>query len=126
MLGFQWAAMKRRARNRTDCEVCAEWLDFQVFKAWAISQGYKEGISHFCRKGDAGNYEPSNVYLGTNQQNIEEAKAKHYSFISPEGEVVEVYNLRKFCKENGLSASNMCWLAKGKHKSCKGWKANIQ
>ena len=42
-------------------------------------------------------------------------------FISPTGEVTQVYNLRQFCRENGLDASNMAKVLKGKYKHSQGW-----
>jgi hypothetical protein len=40
---------------------------------------------------------------------------------NPNGESFEIKGLGKFCRENGLSAGNMCWLASGKLKYYKGW-----
>ena len=122
-LYYQWNAMKRRARNRTDCKVYPAWQNnFMAFKDWAEKSGYVEGTTHFCRIGDTGNYYPDNIRFGTNQSNIEEAKAKHYKFISPDGKEVSVYNLRKFCRDNSLRAGNMCSLHLGNLKTCAGWR----
>lgn len=39
--------------------VCPEWSDFAVFRDWAYSNGYKEGLT-LDRIDNNGNYEPSN------------------------------------------------------------------
>ena len=44
-----------------------------------------------------------------------------YNFISPCGKIVEVDNLTKFCKENGLQQSNMSMVKNGKQRAHKGW-----
>lgn len=41
------------------------------------------------------------------EDNARKGNARHYKFIDPQGNIVEIYNLKKFCKENGLSASHM-------------------
>lgn len=48
--------------------------------------------------------------------------SKSYKFISPSGEIKEVKGLNKFCKDNNLSPSCMCNVAKGLEKQHKGWK----
>lgn len=50
------------------------------------------------------------------------ASAKHYQFISPEGAVVEIYNMRSFCKEQGLTPSKMSNVSTGKRTHHKGWR----
>ncbi len=50
-----------------------------------------------------------------------EAHAKHYVFISPTDEIVEVYNLTAFSKENRLNQSNMVKVSNGTRLSHKGW-----
>ena len=67
--------MKRRARDRDDCSVCDEWLDYFVFERWALDSGYSVEL-HLCRNGDEGDYEPSNCRWDTGQSNMEEAHAK--------------------------------------------------
>ena len=49
-------------------------------------------------------------------------KAKDYSFINPQGELIQVHNLHKFCRENKLDQRNMNAVNKGKTKSHRGWK----
>lgn len=64
-----WLGMKRRCFNKNDwayqyygargIEVCEEWLNYQVFKEWALSNGYNDELT-IERKNNDGNYEPSN------------------------------------------------------------------
>ena len=55
---------------------------------------------------------------------MEEAHAKKYYLISPSGEPVDVYNLRQFCKTNGLDLRIMRDIVSRspRRKSCSGWK----
>lgn len=64
-----WNSMKDRCFRETcsgfkhyggrGISVCAEWLDYQTFHDWAMSSGYKEGLS-IDRIDVNGNYAPSN------------------------------------------------------------------
>jgi hypothetical protein len=64
-----WANMKRRCFNKNDknfsrwggrgITVCDEWMEFVLFKDWALSNGYDESLS-IDRIDNNGNYEPSN------------------------------------------------------------------
>lgn len=64
-----WKDMRRRCgnSNRTDYElyggrgikVCDEWNEYEVFRDWALQNGYKDQLS-IERINFDGNYEPSN------------------------------------------------------------------
>lgn len=64
-----WNYMRQRTTNskREDYKnygarnihICDEWLDFENFKKWAISNGYQEGLT-IERKDVNGNYCPEN------------------------------------------------------------------
>lgn len=64
-----WINMRRRCNSPKSqfyhryggrgISVCPEWGEFIVFKKWAESNGYKEGLS-IERNNNDGNYEPSN------------------------------------------------------------------
>lgn len=64
-----WAAMMNRTNStgRDDSKyysekgitVCAEWKDYRVFKEWALSHGYKDGLS-IDRKDNSKGYNPDN------------------------------------------------------------------
>lgn len=67
-----------------------------------------------------------NLQWLSNQANTERSRAKHYKFISPAGELVEIYNLRKFCRKNNMNHSHMCGVHLGRYRVIKGWKAANQ
>ena len=50
---------------------------------------------------------------------------KTYEVIKPNGEVLIVNGLNEFCKSEGIDASNMCNVAKGKFKQHKGYKCKL-
>ncbi len=50
------------------------------------------------------------------------AMAKHYTFTNPSGERVEIYNMNKFCRDNGLNLGRMIQVNKGREAQHKGWK----
>lgn len=62
-----------------------------------------------------------NLEWCTAQYNKEYSSSKHYAFKSPEGEIVEVFNLSNFCREHNLSNGSMYHLMSGKYKHHKGW-----
>lgn len=70
---------------------------------------------------DKSNNEVSNLEWCTVQKNCEHSKAKYYSLVSPLGERVSIYNLAKYCRENGLNKSHMLSVSKGLRLSHKGW-----
>lgn len=48
---------------------------------------------------------------------------KNYSFLSPNNEIIDVFNLSDFCRRNKLIPSCMINVSKGRRKSHKGWKS---
>ena len=104
------------------CTVCEEWHNFQNFAKWY----YKNKINGFDLDKDIkvnGNkvYSPSTCMFVTKAENTIHAHAKNYRFVSPSGDVVEIYNLKKFCKDNGLLQSKMSMVNLGKRNHHKGW-----
>lgn len=72
-----WASMKDRCTNSgtvgyknyggRGITVCDEWLkSFESFYVWAISNGYKDGLT-LDREDNDGNYDPSNCRWATHQ-----------------------------------------------------------
>ena len=56
--------------------VCNEWNDFSAFREWALTNGYKEGLS-IDRIDNDGNYEPSNCRWATaHEQRINQRPRK--------------------------------------------------
>jgi group I intron endonuclease len=56
-------------------------------------------------------------------KNIGDAKAQDWEFISPEGELVNIHNLAKFCRDNDLQTSLMGHVYAGKRNHHQGWSA---
>ena len=63
-----------------------------------------------------------NLEWCTKQYNSEYSLAKKCIFISPGGEIISVFNIAKFCRNNNLIGSCMCRLANGSLLSHKGWR----
>ncbi len=130
----QWNGIKARCNNHTSTNykhygakgvsICSEWLEWSIFKQWAIDNKWKKGYN-ICRTGDTGNYEPNNCRIDTLANNLKEA-AKNYTLINPQGEVVHIHNMKEYCKDKDLVSNCMTDLAKGKRKSHKGWKSLTQ
>lgn len=71
---------------------------------------------------DPRNNRVDNLMWCSDQYNIEASQAKSYVLEDPEGNLVEVFNMRKFCRESGLNQGNMSSVASGKREQHKGWK----
>lgn len=66
---YCWERMIKRCDNPKDkryscyggrgIKVCDEWYDYNIFREWALANGYKKGLS-IERNDVNGNYEPSN------------------------------------------------------------------
>lgn len=48
--------------------------------------------------------------------------AYRWMVIDPDGKELEIVNLKKFCREKDLNASNMCAVSRGRKAPHKGWK----
>jgi hypothetical protein len=108
------------------CTVAKEWLNYQNFAKWYEENYPKDGKDYQLDKDKLvqGNkvYSPDTCCFLTQRENKEISRAKTHRFTSPDGEKVDVYNLRKFCKENNLNQGNMFSVAKGNRNQHKGWK----
>lgn len=68
-LYYIWIEMRQRCGNKKNgrfrlygkrgISVCDEWQDFSIFRDWALSNGYRVGLT-LDRIDVNGNYEPSN------------------------------------------------------------------
>ncbi len=118
-------AYKETHKTYKGCSVCSEWHNYQNYANWHIDNYPNDGASYQLDKDILihGNkiYSPDTCLFVSAQQNVEKSRAKTYKFISPDGEVVEIYNLEKFSAANGLYPGHMCCVAKGSRKSHKGW-----
>lgn len=55
----------------------------------------------------------------------QQKKVKTVTLISPDGEVVTITNLYKWCRDNGYNYEGMRWITRGKNHSHKGWRLFI-
>ena len=92
-----------------------------VYEAWVGE--IPEGMTVDHIDGDKSNNHYTNLRLLTPEDNAALGNAKHYTMVSPTGEVVEIYNMKKFCKAHGLHPSHMVEVCAGKPKynQHKGW-----
>lgn len=82
-----WGAMKRRCYNPhvayyelyggRGIEVCRQWHDYLSFKTWALSSGYRQGLT-LDRINPDGNYEPSNCRWITIQEQQRNRRNNRY------------------------------------------------
>lgn len=65
-----------------------------------------------------------NLQVLTAEDNAIKSNAHHWLAVNPEGEVVEIYNLKQFCRDNGLHDGHMGDVLKGrpKYNAHKGWR----
>lgn len=107
--------------------VCDEWLNFQNFAKWYNENYPLDGKKYQLDKDVKidGNleYSPDKCMFVSGQFNTEKAIAKTFKMKSHAGEVVEFFNMAKFCRENNLSKVHLNEVYRGKRKSHKGWEA---
>jgi len=62
--------------------VCEEWLEFTVFRDWALANGYKDGLE-IDRRNNDGNYCPDNCRWVTHAENSHNrSKSRNKKFTS--------------------------------------------
>lgn len=91
-----------------DCTVDEEWHSFQSYAEWY----YENLVDGFQVDKDIkidGNrvYSSKSCLFVSAQENSEKSNSKKYIVTSPSGKVASVFNLSKFCRENGLHAGHM-------------------
>jgi hypothetical protein len=119
---------KYQSKNPTykGCSVCPEWHNFQNFAEWYERERPDDGNEYHLDKDKLvhGNkiYGPDFCSILTPLENVEVAHAKHATLISPDGEVVKIFNRSKFARENGLSQAHLNSVINGERNQHKGWK----
>ena len=115
--------IRKRNSSYADCTVAKEWHNFQVFAEW-FELNYIDGYHLDKDIKIKGNrvYSPEACMFVTPTENNVEAHAKHFKFISPNGELVCGYNLSEFCRDNGLTRANMDKVSLGKRNHHKQWR----
>ncbi len=102
-----WAGMKSRCTIPTATgyenyggrriKFCDEWNDFEPFRDWALSNGYRDNLS-IDRKDNNGNYEPENCRWATE---LEQQNNKSNNHLVEINGVVK--NMKQWCKEYNLN-----------------------
>lgn len=113
---------KSRYPTYKDCTVCDEWHNFQVFAEWMSSQDYigKQIDKDIKVKGNK-HYSPETCTFVSQKENIVAAIARPHFFVSPDGDVVEIFNLTEFCRGTNLTRETMSKVHRGIVKNHKGW-----
>ena len=109
----------------SNCTVCEEWFNFQIFGDWYVDNYPDDGGDYHLDKDILSKgsrvYSPETCSFASPFDNYQEAHAKNAKLISPSGEVVHIYNVSKFCRDNNLSQSAINDITIGKRTSHKGW-----
>ena len=109
------------------CYVYEDWKNFQNFSEWYYDTYPKDYYQRELQLDKdsilEGNimYAPDRCVWITHKENSALAHAKFYTFVSPDGKVLDVYNLSDFCTENGLGLSSMIQVNSGKQYKHRGW-----
>jgi len=132
-----WHAMFERCYSRRyreifpsyeGCSVRSDWNNYQSFAMWFDENypGNEYDLNRIELDKDIkidGNKEYSKdaCMFVSRRENTIKARAKNYSFISPTGERVDLYNLSEFCRDRGLTRKCMCGVNSGERSTHKGW-----
>lgn len=93
----------------------------------AFSEDFSEDLQVNHKDKNTLNNRLSNLEMCTNQYNVEYSCSKYYIVTTPDGEEIEVFNLKNSVeRENGLNDGNMFKVVKGKAKQYKGYKARYK
>lgn len=107
------------------CTVCDEWRNFQVFAKWVDENYPNDGKRYQLDKDNKvkGNtcYSPDTCVFLTHAENSAVSLAGNFVLTSPEGEKVDIFNLRKFCRDNNLSNPCVRQVLRGVQRQHKGW-----
>ena len=109
------------------CKVDDEWLNFQNFADWFCSTHPDNGKPYELDKDILSGSRVGKLYSKhtckwvVSKENIEYSQAMTFDFTNPKGEIVTVFNLSKFCKNEGLSQGCMSNVNNGKNKAHNGW-----
>lgn len=95
--------------------VCEEWQDFEVFSAWALANGYAQGLE-IDRLDNDGNYEPGNCRFIPhlhNSQKRSNAKCDLSTAKNAKGLLSEGLPIQSVCDRLGLPYMVVWHIAKG-------------
>lgn len=119
-----WDSMKRRCEKPGNqhydrygargIKVCPQWHDFKAFERWALSNGYRDGLS-IDRIDNDGDYCPENCQWITLADNASKSLEQIISVDGVEG------NLRAWAALLGVSTSTVSYHLNGHGLSAESW-----
>ena len=119
------SARQKKHPTYIGCTVHPDWHNFQVFAKWYDKNYPADGGDYHLDKDIKidGNkeYSPIACMFVSQKENLIKATAKSYTFKNPNGDIVEIYNLLQFCRDNGLNQRRMWDVHSGKRSSHKRW-----
>lgn len=82
------------------------------------------GLTIDHKDNDKLNNHYSNLQVMRAEDNAIKGNAKHWVAVSPDGDVVEIYNLKKFCRDNNLHKAHLYNVLNGKphYNAHRGWR----
>lgn len=105
------------------------WGNYQDFAQWYTDQCLLLKIDPECNdyqldkdNSDFPEYSPQVCQLIPLTDNVAKANSKPHKYIDPNGDIVEILNLNKFCREHELSRKQMYRLRDGTCESHRGWR----
>lgn len=118
---------KYQLKNPTykGCSVDDEWHNFQNFAEWLEKNNPRNTKKLELDKDIKvdGNkvYSSETCLLVTRAENNEKASCRERKIKSPDGEIVKVLNISKFCRENDLHQGHISSVLLGTRSHHKGW-----
>lgn len=112
-----WRGMFNRCYNESrhethptyiGCTVCEEWHNFQSFSEW-FGSNYIKGFHLDKDSLIEGNkvYSPDSCVFISPKENSVLSSAKKHGIKLSNGEVIEIYNLSQFCRDNNIEFSKI-------------------
>ena len=108
-----WAGMKQRCTNPKEdryhryggrgITICDDWLDFQNFHNWAMTNGYRDDLT-IDRINNDGNYEPSNCRWTTIKEQSNNKSTN--VFIEYNG---ERKTIKQWEEQTGIPSNRIWW-----------------
>lgn len=112
----KWCSMKERCLNPNNSHynryggrgirVCDDWLNFDTFRKWCLSNGYSPGLT-IDRIDNNGNYEPSNCRFVTSAVQNRNYSRNHK--ITHNGKTLCIADWEK---ETGINRATLLWRIK--------------
>lgn len=111
--------------------VVEDWHNYQNFADWYLSEmeqldldvtdDFKMDKDIKAVEGQPKQYGSDTCKLVSHQENCMFSHGKTYYFLNPDKELVVIYNLKEYCRENELGYISMINVHSGKYKKHKKW-----